>query len=389
MQKIKQGISKFFISLLIFAYFRKVIFLDLSKNDPLGQMAVLSHRNGAIDGFLYAFIFPQIQFLLAKNLRRSFLGKIFFHGIEITRKKDREKALKQGLKIKENDNFSTLKQCLNLMQNGNTLGIFPEGTSALNPKHLKFDNGASKIAHLMLKKDTLEMTPLSIFYDDPAKMGSKVFIVKGKNLKWDCIQDKENLHTQISTALESILIEFKDEKEQEICQNLAVFASLYRDDLYLKILKNSKILELQEKLKSYENKSHKAFLYKNCAIFPKSFWLSLWVFLITVIIVAPTFLLNLPTLIGSFIAAKFSKEKHTISLYKILSGVSIFTIFYVILALFSPFLAFLCMGLSLWGFHLYGAFKKHGISLLNAIFFKRLKQDYDDLQEKINECFKE
>ncbi|MCW1360801.1 1-acyl-sn-glycerol-3-phosphate acyltransferase [Campylobacter sp. CCS1377] len=388
MQKFKQGILKFFLFLLVFAYFRKIIFLDLSKNNDLGQMAILSHRNGAIDGFLYAFIFPKIQFLLARNLRRSFLGKIFFQGIEITREKDKERALQQGLKVKENDNFSALKQCLNLMQRGSTLGIFPEGTSALNPKHLKFANGASKIAYLMLQKNALEITPLSIFYDDPTQMGSKVFIVKGKNLKFDHIQDKEILYTQISTALENILIEFKDEKEQENCEKIAIFSSLYKDELYLKVLKNSKISKLQEKLKSYEIKSSKAFLYKNCAIFPKSFLLSLWVFFITAIIVIPTFLFNLPIFLSSFIAAKFSKEKHTISLYKILSGTSAFVIFYMALALFFPLIAFLCCIFSLWGFHLYGAFKKHGIFLLNALFFNKLKRDYDDLQEEINEYFK-
>ncbi|CAM2869643.1 1-acyl-sn-glycerol-3-phosphate acyltransferase [Helicobacter burdigaliensis] len=388
MYKIKQKIGNFLVTLLVFAYFRKVVFLDLSKNDTLGQMAVLSHRNGAIDGFLYGFIFPKIQFLLARNLRRNFLGKIFFWGIEITREKDKEKALKQGLKIKENDNFSALKQCLKLMQKGGTLGIFPEGTSALKPKHLKFANGASKIAYLMLQKNALEITPLSIFYDDPTRMGSKVFIVKGENLKYHCLQDKEFLHTQIIMALENILIEFKNEKEQEICEKIAIFASLYQEDLYLKALKNSKIAKLQEKLKSYETKSSRAFLYKNCAIFPKSFLLSLWVFLITAMIVIPTFLFNLPVMISSFVVAKFSKEKHTISLYKILAGTSVFVVFYMILALFFPLIAFLGCIFSLWGFHLYGTFKKHGISLLNAIFFNKLKQDYDFLGEEIYECLK-
>src|SRR5262245_49559470 len=120
-------------------YFARVEVLHPERLPQSGAaLYVGTHRNGAVDGFIYHAICPRSVFMISAQLRRSLIGRLFFDGIEVVRAKDRAKSDDQT-------NAPAMQQCLELLRSGGELFIFPEGTSSLGPRHLPFQSGAARL----------------------------------------------------------------------------------------------------------------------------------------------------------------------------------------------------------------------------------------------------
>ena len=125
--------------LLRTVWFRRIRVLGAERLPAARPVLWLGlHRNGALDGFVYAGVAPRAEFLIAAQLRRGWVARLFFEGIEVVRGKD------DG---DRSANAAALEGAAALLARGGEIGVFPEGTSDLGPRVLPLHAGA---AHLLL-----------------------------------------------------------------------------------------------------------------------------------------------------------------------------------------------------------------------------------------------
>jgi 1-acyl-sn-glycerol-3-phosphate acyltransferase len=124
---------RFVASLVTRVFFERVDLVtaagQASLEGPVVWVAL--HRNGAVDGWVYMRHIPRLTFLIAGQLRKSVLARVFFSGIEIVRSGDAGDR---------SGNEQAIRQCVEHVRSGQGLGVFPEGTSSLGPR-----NDAGKI----------------------------------------------------------------------------------------------------------------------------------------------------------------------------------------------------------------------------------------------------
>lgn len=418
--------------------YTKAIRLDSTHR----YLALLSHRNGALDGWVYGRFIPRFVFMMAKQLHKIWWLRVIFPGIAITRQKDDPLHYKKA-------NLNALKTCVQALQDRQILCIFPEGTSSLGHKHLPFEQGAARLAMMSQKASQkvhlevaslhspLYILPMSVFYDDPTLLGGRAFVVYNEPFICPQDMDTEHLHALFSQKLEQILLEYDSQESQETAHFLASFLSSntpftdYYGNLIwfhsLQQAQDSQLSKLIHLTQTYR-KTPLPTLYKNAPIYPQNFLLSLWTFSICLPIVAFSFLLNLPPLLcGNLVAKLFAKEKHTISLWKAIVGYGVgflwwgsiciisgicgaFGVFDKLLdellatlhigffaGLDSAFLdsilgcglgillSLIAYSFGIWGLKLYGAFKKHSIALYNAMFNRKKFTMFKQFKTKLLE----
>src|SRR5437016_840043 len=157
------------------------------------------HRNGAVDGFVYSSVLPRASFMIASNLRKNLLGRLFFSGIEVVRAKD------EG---DRSENETSLARCREFLRSGGELFVFPEGTSTLGPRHLPFKSGAARLLLDALESGIdVTVIPLGITYESPTRFRSKVEVVVGEPVSTNlrgCVGPRERL-VELKQRLEQAL----------------------------------------------------------------------------------------------------------------------------------------------------------------------------------------
>src|SRR5215468_10477714 len=79
----------FLAALCTRVYFARVRVIGSERLPSCGPILYVGlHRNGAVDGFIYKSIFRRAIFLIAAQLRKNVLSRIFFTGIPVVREKD-------------------------------------------------------------------------------------------------------------------------------------------------------------------------------------------------------------------------------------------------------------------------------------------------------------
>ncbi|MCX6929023.1 MAG: 1-acyl-sn-glycerol-3-phosphate acyltransferase, partial [Verrucomicrobia bacterium] len=127
---------RFFLRLMTRVYFARLTLLHPERWPQKGQPVLYLglHRNGAVDGFVYYRLLDEPVFLISTQLTRGWFARLFFHGIALARKKD------EG---DRQENEAAMGRCVEHLQTGGALFVFPEGTSSLGPRHLPFKSGAA------------------------------------------------------------------------------------------------------------------------------------------------------------------------------------------------------------------------------------------------------
>jgi 1-acyl-sn-glycerol-3-phosphate acyltransferase len=198
----------------------------LPASGPL--LLLLLHRNGAVDGFLYRTLWPQICYTLKANLRKSLLGRVFFDGLEIAHSNDGTDA---------SENRAVIARCVQVLQQGAALGIFPEGTSKLGPAHLPFRSGAARIAQLYRsERDDLCVVPCGIHYERAWAFRSRVEIVIGPPIALKAEDSLGAIRRKFTAALEEVGANFPDAATQQLAERVAYMATLGTDHSYAKVL---------------------------------------------------------------------------------------------------------------------------------------------------------
>ena len=196
---------------------------------------VALHRNGAVDGCVYASVLPRAVFMISTQLRRSLLGRLFFSGIEVVRDKDAGDPAR---------NQRAMADCLALLSSGGQLCVMPEGTSSLGPAHLPFRRGAARIAAAALDGQVpLRIVPLGIHYERAWAFRSRVEVVVGPAVETGLghgITDEDRvalLHQRITQALEGVGVQFESAEQQAQSEGVAYVSTLATERSYFGSLK--------------------------------------------------------------------------------------------------------------------------------------------------------
>lgn len=381
MNLLKKGWYPNFIRLITLVYFRRVELYGKENIPARGPVLFIGlHKNGAVDGFVYYRTLAPVEFMLAAQLRRNPIVRLFFDGIEVTRAKDK------GV----HSNIAALKKCISFLEGGGRLFVFPEGTSTLGPTHLPFKEGAAILASRFdFSKGPLTVVPCGIFYDDPTRLGGKAAVVADKPLVLTAPLERREIQLQFTRALEAVGIDYPDAQHQHTTEQAAALLALYGEVPYcvfLRKLRDDASLYRQAETTLKQINQPGLWHYKGVAVFPRSVVNSLWTWCITAPFVCYAFLWNLlPVCAGYLGAQKGADDENVISLWKIIPSFTLGLILTLAELLWCPRLTVLSLAVSLLGFMVYGAWKKHTVSLYNWVRRPAEMKKFNGLRKELYE----
>lgn len=323
-------------------YFRRVVVVHherIPTDRPLCFLGL--HRNGAVDALVYNLVLPNIVFMISTQLRSNWFVRLFFHGIEVARRKDDGSP-----SDKRAVNAAALDHCAELLRGGGELFIFPEGTSTLGPSHLPFKNGAARLlARFIGDGGSVELIPLAITYDSPWTFRSSVEVVVGEGIPTDFSATSEPdrrvdlMHGRIQEALERVGTNFASVEQHITAQRLARMLTLDTRRSYdkgLKSLERDVPSELARRWKqlSEASEGRNLLTYHDVPLFCNS---SLVLDMMRIAILGPVVLtagiLNAPPLIsGQQAGLRCADDRNVISLWRILVGVPALVVWAILLA---------------------------------------------------------
>ena len=374
------------------ALIRALVFRKISLHgEPLpkrGQPILYLgfHKNGAVDGWVYKIALSRpVEFMVATKLMSNPLARIFFSGIEVTRRDDSGSSA---------SNRHGLQTAVSLLQQGGSLFIFPEGTSTLGHQHLEFMKGAALIAsNALTVRSDLIVLPLSVYYATPQQWGGIAEVVVGPAITLSDLKEEgdkplntQAIHQKIALSLDTLDPGFASEADQQLANELALLATL--DDALpfstaLDSARNLLNSDAAKQWRSFKGECTECAGWNNLPLFPhNSTAVQIAVFFFSGTAVIASALLNpIPLLAGVYAGRRFPDGPNVVLLWKSLSGISLFI-------LLSPFtwLTLYYFGFQItWAILLHSlitllgcknieTFKKSAVSLWNAL---RHKNRYD------------
>ena len=361
-------------------YFSRVEVLRVRPRLSGPTLVVALHRNGAVDGWVYKSIFPSATFMIAAQLQKNLLTRLFFTGITVVRDKDTRDP-----DADRSANTESLKRCYELLASGGTLAIFPEGTSSLGRHHLPFKSGAARIAHKAAQRQLpLTILPLGITYDAPSTFRSNVQVIVGAPFYPASLGVPELKH-EVASRLESLGINVDSDEHYRDIRALASFASPdIPYHLALKTLEPAIPTQLLTPWRTLRDSlASRNLLHPEKSPFSRhSPILTLLATLLLSPFVLIATLLNAPPLLAAYLAGrKFPDGPNVITLWRILVGVSmlfLWLMFLFVLSLFfkSPVLFLAYLALSSIGLFAYAPWKHHLRHSFSALSAPSLRRDY-------------
>lgn len=359
-------------------YFSRVDVLPARPTLSGPTLIVALHRNGAVDGWVYKSIFPSATFMIAAQLQKNLLARLFFTGISVVRDKDQPEDDRSS-------NAEAMNRCLELLASGGTLAIFPEGTSSLGPRHLPFKSGAARIAHeAAQRKIPLAILPLGVTYDAPFTFRSNVQVIVGAPFSPASLNLPELKH-EIASRLEALGINVDSDDHYRDIRALASFVSPEIPyHLALKILEPAIPAQLlQPWLTLRDALDSRGLLNPEKSPFsPQSPILTALSALLLSPLILAAALLNAPPLLAAYLAKrKLPDGPNVITLWRILIGAPVlfsWIVFLSALSLFlkSPLIFLAYIALSLIGLFAYAPWTGHLRYSFNALRAPSLRRDY-------------
>jgi 1-acyl-sn-glycerol-3-phosphate acyltransferase len=360
-------------------YFKRISLLNSDRLPGSGPVLFLGlHRNGAVDGFVYHSLLHGPVFMISTQLRKNSLAKLFFNGIEVSRTKD---------KGNRSFNDAALHRCLDLLQRGGALFIFPEGTSSLGPQHLPFRNGAAWLLLHYLESGgpSLQVVPLGIHYSCPEAFQSEVEVVVGHSISTALPVEASRLERlrvlkrRVQAAMEEVGINVSSEEYQALIRSFASAATMRTGRSYFRSLKAMERAIPEPILLKWsalvrDSAGRKLRLHRGLPLFPvNSILISALAFIVTGVLVSSAVVVNLPAFTaGWFAGKKLPDDRNVISLWKILVGVPCFVLWIAILLA-----ALISLGKFSWlavyaavtwlGLKCYSSFRKICVALYNTL----------------------
>lgn len=191
--------------LLVRLYYRVHIATPTPMTNTCPTIYIASHRNGAIDGYVYTVFCGRTPSLISIQLLRKWWQRLLFAGIPVVRDKD---VVKYG--IKKSEIPSPINAAIQQIANGGNLVILPEGSSEFYEKPLPYQTGAAIImAKLQTRGVPFQVQPLGVFYTKPDGFRSRVSIVAGEPFVPQTTDIKQ-LHHTLTHALNAVSVNCPD-----------------------------------------------------------------------------------------------------------------------------------------------------------------------------------
>jgi hypothetical protein len=207
-------------------YFRRVRVLGMDADAPSagGRLFLISHRNGAIDGYTALVACPAMQFMLSAQLLRHVFLRLMFTGLPVVRERDRARY---GMKRSAFDN--PIDAACAWLRAGGALGIFPEGYSEWGPHPLPYQAGGARIVRRLLEEGVaVRVIPLGLFYREPAQFRSGVEVLAGAPVVLPAREEGEHrrvwekrIDRALGAALDAVSVNCPDMETFEQVERLA------------------------------------------------------------------------------------------------------------------------------------------------------------------------
>lgn len=394
--------------LLVFLYYHRIRVLNAQLLPHSGPVLFVGlHRNGAVDGYVYKSQLPHINFLISVQLRRSMIGRIFFGGIEVARKKDKAAANS----AEAADGNTAIDACAGYVRNGGELLILPEGSSDLGHRHLPFHKGAARtLARLMEGTYSLPaVIPLGIHYEQAWAWQSDVEVVVGAPIDTSLPADISPaeqvslLHERITASLEALAVQAEDAEAFSRRERIAYAATLGSKRSYfaaLKALENGmpEAEALTLKLEHEILRSPKGqclWLHQGVPLMPMHHaWAYPLLFILLLPLTVAACALNaLPLLAARWAGQRFSDDRNTIALWRLLVGFPALLIWAMLLLVISLWshtlmLWFAYLAVSMIGIKSVRRVQKLAITLHNWAFANSLREPLLAWHESLETCMR-
>ncbi|PVZ82383.1 glycerol acyltransferase [Serratia sp. S1B] len=261
-----------------------------------------SHRNSAFDGYLILSIAPLGQALASIQLLHNPIMRLFFTGIPVVRKKDKER-----LGISANSFDSPVDAGVAHIKAGGSLILFPEGSSEWGYQPLPYQRGSARIIRSLLSQQIeFNVVPVGLFYVMPDRFASHAEIYVGKPIEIVAQVDNESerewekrIHNQITQALDHVSVNCPDEATFHAAEQYA-YASFTKGGAYA-----TAFLHYQHQPDARPSNPNTQTACHNTAWR----WLGFCMMFI-----------YLPILLAAVFAARFADARNTRSFFKILGG---------------------------------------------------------------------
>lgn len=362
--------STLYSSIAKFAYHRiRASGAPIPECGPV--LYVCLHRNGALDGFVYREIIPSVRATLSSQLRRSIWMRMIFDGIELVREQDRAR---DGHRVNNEESFA---KCVDHLAQGGELLFFPEGTSELGPRHLRFRAGAAQLILATLEKlPALKVVPLAAHYEAPTEWQSDVDVEVGAAITFSGKPRSIEIMRSLTAALETVGLDCTTLEERAAVETMAYAATLGRKDIgYAQSLHALRDLP-SEDLKSLQDAARRdgLRLHQGVPLIPTrsvALYAALWLSLTPLVGVAT--MLNLPIVLAArWAAARLPDGPNVISMWRALVGtaaayawVPVMTI--TALSLLGTIAAAAYVAVSWLGLRSFYRWKKLSIAVSNAL----------------------
>ena len=320
----------FFYGFIRRLYYSRITFTGKDHVPNKGPRLVLClHRNGAVDGFIYRGAVSRLKYLVRAKLSRGIIGKVFFSGVEVNRRSD-------GGNRKDHEEM--VETCVQHLQAGGPLAIFPEGTSKLGPSHLPFQSGAAHIALNFLETgEPLTVLPLGIHYESPYAFRSRVEVVIGEAIRLEpSTQEKSRgeqlraIKLKFTSALEEVGFNVPDERTLDVAQKFAYIATLGTNHRYFSALKSMEQKLPEKAVAAWEQLETKlsgrgVLRHQGVPLFATQPGIyAICALLLAIPVLAGVLLNFLPLGVGRWAGRRFPDDTNIIALWQILAGVPLF-----------------------------------------------------------------
>lgn len=280
---------------------------------------VCLHRNGAMDGIVYRRIVSRARATLSSQLRRSVLMRMIFDGIELVREQDRER---DGLRVSNEDSFV---KCADHLAQGGELMFFPEGTSELGPRHLKFRAGVAQLIQSTLEQTPrLTVVPLAAHYEAPTEWQSNVDVEVGAAITFTGKLRTIEIMRALTAGLETVGLDCETLEERSAVEALAYAATLGQADIgyaqalhALRGMPADSLTTLRDAARSDGLCCHQGIPLVPTR--PAVLYVALWLLLTPLVSVAA--ILNFPVVLAARLApGRFADGPNVIALWRALAG---------------------------------------------------------------------
>lgn len=192
-------------------------------NKPV--LFVANHPNGLLDPLLIMLgMKREVAFLAMSKLFRTAFGRFFlntFGAIPVYRRKDvGEPGGPAGERDAAHKNEETFARCRQILHNGGSMALFPEGITHSDPTMQKFHTGAARIA-LSTEAESgwlsgVTIVPVGLWYENKGYFRTSTLLVVGEPFTLDSYregyeadprQTARKITAQIKEGLDAVVLQ--------------------------------------------------------------------------------------------------------------------------------------------------------------------------------------